>query len=136
MSARELDARAYEMGDPDERARLVREVKGYLFTCRSQHHGTDWSGRAFALAALDELPAYLEASLPPGQTPHSQGDVREALESLRSDAAHVIDFYNRNGPTWTGKDGHEYADMSAVIERAEETIAKVEAALNTEGEGQ
>ena len=53
----------------------------------------------------------------------------DALEALKSDAAHVVDFYHRNGPTWTGKDGHEYDDMSSVIGRAEETISAIEAAL-------
>jgi len=53
----------------------------------------------------------------------------DAMEALKSDAAHVIDFYHRNGPTWTGKDGHEYDDMSSVIGRAEETISAIEAAL-------
>ena len=52
-----------------------------------------------------------------------------ALEEIKSDAAHVIDFYNRNGPTWTGKDGHEYDDMSSVLSRAETVIQIADAAL-------
>lgn len=52
-----------------------------------------------------------------------------ALEAIKSDAAHVIDFYNRNGPTWTGKDGHEYDDMSSVLGRAETVIQQIDAAL-------
>lgn len=52
-----------------------------------------------------------------------------ALEEIKSDAAHVIDFYNRNGPTWTGKDGHEYDDMSSVLSRAETVVQIADAAL-------
>lgn len=55
-----------------------------------------------------------------------------ALEAIKSDAAHVIDFYNRNGPTWTGKDGHEYDDMSSVLGRAETVIQQIDAALRGE----
>ena len=55
--------------------------------------------------------------------------LRAALEVIKSDATHVIDFYHRNGPTWTGKDGHEYDDMSSVIGRAETVIEQIDAAL-------
>lgn len=53
-----------------------------------------------------------------------------ALDAIQSDAAHVIDFYNRNGPTWTGKDGHEYDDMSSVLGRAEIVIQQTSAAAD------
>jgi hypothetical protein len=47
--------RTYVLSDPKERQRLFREVRGYLHTCRREHHGTDWEGRRFAIEALDAL---------------------------------------------------------------------------------
>lgn len=49
----ESRARSYELTDPEERKRLLREVRGYLHTCHSKH-GTDWEGRNYAMLALDE----------------------------------------------------------------------------------
>ena len=45
----------YDLSDPQEVLRLYRECQGYLKTCRSKHHGTDMQGRAYAIAALEEL---------------------------------------------------------------------------------
>lgn len=47
--------RAYDLTMPDEMDRLLREVLGYLNTCRRQHHGTDRPGREFAQEALRTL---------------------------------------------------------------------------------
>ena len=47
--------RAYDLSKPDERLRLLREVRGYLHTCRRQHHGTDMEGRWFAIEAVEQL---------------------------------------------------------------------------------
>lgn len=46
--------------------------------------------------------------------------LRGGLEAIVSQCVSVRQFYERNGPTWTGKDGHEYADMSALLNVAEE----------------
>lgn len=45
----------YLLDDPSERLRLLREVSGYLRTCRRHHHGTDLEGRFFAMEALETL---------------------------------------------------------------------------------
>ena len=50
-----MKPRPYDLDDPKEFLRLLREVRGYLHTCRNQHHGTDWDGRRFAIAALEQL---------------------------------------------------------------------------------
>lgn len=49
-----------------------------------------------------------------------------ALEDIAREAASPAASYEKNGPTWTGKDGHEYEDMSAHLEFAEriETLAR------------
>lgn len=48
-----LRPRAYDLATYGERVRLLREVSGYLLTCRRQHHGTDMEGRLFAIEALE-----------------------------------------------------------------------------------
>ena len=53
--AREMP-REYDLNDPAEHTRLVREVRGYLKTCHLKH-GTDWEGRKFAIDALAEIVA-------------------------------------------------------------------------------
>lgn len=47
--------RAYDLEDPREVRRLIREVNGYLRTCIMEHHGTDRAGRAFAADAMRAL---------------------------------------------------------------------------------
>lgn len=47
--------RPYDLTDERELMRLVREVRGYIHTCRREHHGTDFSGRDYAMAALDKI---------------------------------------------------------------------------------
>lgn len=47
--------RPYDLSDPDEVRRLLREVSGYLNACRREHHGTDFSGRRYAIDALDSI---------------------------------------------------------------------------------
>ncbi len=49
------DPAPYDLNDPDEVIRLYRECWGYLHTCRAEHHGTDFKGRDFAMAALQEM---------------------------------------------------------------------------------
>ena len=46
---------AYNLDDPAEVLTLYRECHGYLRTCRRHHHGTDFEGREFAMAALEEM---------------------------------------------------------------------------------
>lgn len=45
--------RPYDIDDPAELKRLIRELRGYMHV--SLKHGTDWSGRRFALDALNKL---------------------------------------------------------------------------------
>jgi hypothetical protein len=47
--------REYDVSKPDEIERLFRETIGYLETCKHQHHGTDVTGRSFAVAAFRKL---------------------------------------------------------------------------------
>lgn len=47
--------RAYDLTKPSEIERLVRECRGYIHTCRRDHHGTDREGRQFAIEALEAL---------------------------------------------------------------------------------
>ena len=46
---------AYDLADQRELMRLMREVRSYLGTCRGRHHGTDYTGRNFAIEALDRI---------------------------------------------------------------------------------
>lgn len=50
-----LKPRPYDLDDPKEIRRLLWECKGYLQTCRRDHHGTDLKGRQYAMEALDEF---------------------------------------------------------------------------------
>lgn len=50
-----MTPQAYDLTDDRELMRLMREVRGYLSTCRGSHHGTDRSGRDYAIAALDKI---------------------------------------------------------------------------------
>jgi len=50
-----LKPRPYDLANPEERKRLVREVGGYLRTCEQNHHGTDFMGREYAMEALPLL---------------------------------------------------------------------------------
>ena len=45
----------YDLTDERELMRLMREVLGYLDTCRGSHHGTDFEGRKYAIAALNQI---------------------------------------------------------------------------------
>lgn len=62
----------YLLDDPAEHLRLLREVYGYLHTCRKNHHGTDFEGRQFAMDALKRL---TDAALPTPTLPPA-GDER------------------------------------------------------------
>lgn len=46
--------RPYNLFDPNELRRLMRECEGYLRVCH-KNHGTDWEGRNFAMQALRRL---------------------------------------------------------------------------------
>lgn len=61
--------------------------------------------------------------------------LRACLAEELSNADHIVSFYHRNGPQWTGKDGHEYEDTSVVVGRAEETAQKIRAALQHSPDG-
>ncbi|MDB5606704.1 MAG: hypothetical protein JWP25_3604 [Bradyrhizobium sp.] len=45
----------YDLTQPAELIRLLRECRGYLHTCRRDHHGTDFQGREFAMEAIDKI---------------------------------------------------------------------------------
>lgn len=47
--------RAYDLTKNSELIRLLRECRGYLHTCRRDHHGTDFEGRQFAMDAIDKI---------------------------------------------------------------------------------
>ena len=55
MSIADIQPRAFDLSKPSEIRRLLRECEGYLRTCKRHHHGTDFDGRGFAMAALMEL---------------------------------------------------------------------------------
>jgi len=50
-----IEPRPYDLSQPDEFRRLMREVRGYIHTCRREHHGTDFKGRQFAVEALEQI---------------------------------------------------------------------------------
>lgn len=52
-----LKPRPFDLSKPSEVRRLLQECEGYLRTCKRHHHGTDFEGRDFAMAALKELAA-------------------------------------------------------------------------------
>ena len=58
----ELKARPYDLSEPQEIIRLVRECYGYLLTCRLEHHGTDRTGRDYAIEGLRLYMTYLAQS--------------------------------------------------------------------------
>lgn len=60
----ELKPYAYDLNSPSERARLWRELDGYLNTCERHHHGTDFAGRQFARQALQQLSGFGENVAP------------------------------------------------------------------------
>lgn len=60
----ELKRYAYDLNSPSERARLWRELDGYLNTCERHHHGTDFAGRQFARQALQQLSGFGENVAP------------------------------------------------------------------------
>jgi len=45
----------YDLREPSELTRLLRELEGYLRTCKHEHHGTDAEGREFALLAVRQI---------------------------------------------------------------------------------
>lgn len=47
--------RPYDLTQAAELIRLLRECRGYLHTCRRDHHGTDFQGRQFAMEAIDKI---------------------------------------------------------------------------------
>jgi hypothetical protein len=55
MSIAALRPRPYDLDNPVEVKRLLRECLGYLRTCKRHHHGTDFEGREFAMEALNAL---------------------------------------------------------------------------------
>jgi hypothetical protein len=58
----------YDLTQPAELLRLLRECRGYLHTCRRDHHGTDFKGREFAMEAIDKIcngEVRVELSAPP-----------------------------------------------------------------------
>lgn len=55
-----MEPRPYDLKDPKEKERLLRELSGYLgrdMECRKAflECGTDFKGRAYAIEALDRI---------------------------------------------------------------------------------
>ncbi len=55
--------RAFDLKRLAEWGRLARETRGYLNTCKRDHHGTDFAGRELAMAGLDALANAVQAEL-------------------------------------------------------------------------
>lgn len=53
----------YDLNRPDERLRLLVEVRAYLRCCLREHHGTDFSGRVHAVDALDSWLTRLKSQI-------------------------------------------------------------------------
>ena len=96
-----IKPRAYDLADAGEVDRLLREVAGYLETCRRQHHGTDFQGRMFAADAMREFPATI-------------AQLRAEVERLRED-----------------RDSHQRIAITAMTraDKAEAALAKVRGLL-------
>ena len=56
-------------------------------------------------------------------------DVVAVLEGIKRDLQQPAEFYAKYGPTWTGKDGHEYEDTSTHLDFAAEIESKVVALI-------
>lgn len=52
-----------------------------------------------------------------------------ATRKIHEEAEGYQQIYHRNGPSWTGKDGHEYEDASYVLEKTEEIARLAERAI-------
>lgn len=48
--------------------------------------------------------------------------LKGALEEIRTSDVQTLGFYHRNGPAWTGKDGHEYESTANVLSAATERL--------------
>ena len=79
----ELKPYAYDLNSPSERARLWRELDGYLNTCERHHHGTDFAGRQFARQALQQLSGFGENVAPDPAVVALVRAARMALECVR-----------------------------------------------------
>jgi hypothetical protein len=62
--------------------------------------------------------------------------LRKALQEILSDAMDPQERYDRNGPTWTTPEGHEYEDTSAFLAKCNEIAARARSALNESREGE
>ena len=63
-------------------------------------------------------------------------EARKAMDAVIESATFSREFYERNGPTWTGADGHEYADMSEYLDKLDEIAAVARAFLSSHPEPQ
>ncbi len=86
---------------------------------------TGYDERKAAYSALDALAAKPSQATPPVDA------LVEALEKIRGEADAYQDGYHKNGPSWTGKSGHEYEDASYVLEKTQTIIEIVDTALAT-----
>ena len=55
LNVRDNSPRPYDLDNPDEVARLMRELEGYMRVSLHYSHGTDHEGRRFAYEALRSL---------------------------------------------------------------------------------
>ena len=58
--------RPYDLSNPDEHTRLMRELEGYMRVSLHYSHGTDHEGRRFAYEALRALNIKAKAERAPG----------------------------------------------------------------------
>lgn len=56
--------------------------------------------------------------------------LRGALLKIAEDAESPQQFYDRNGPQWTGADGNEYEDTSSFLAKCNEIAAFARSSIN------
>lgn len=59
----------------------------------------------------------------------------EALRNVRADCQSPIDLYHRVGPSFTSPGGDEYEPASYVMDKMQELITRIDAALSGSGSG-
>lgn len=85
--------------------------------------------------AADNLRWFEEAKARAEAAEAKLATARAALEEVTWRLRGPQENYDRNGPTWTGKDGHEYHDASYILDFADEIGQVVSAALDDTGGG-
>ena len=106
--SKSIEPRPYDLSDPEEVARLLREIHGYLHTCRREHHGTDFSGRAFAMTALQEM---IDRPTP--------SDLMREVREFHASVELLLDWMNGNDLAADHADQkpEDFARLSSSLER-------------------